>query len=565
LYNLHAHNVLTNTIVDAGTDAKIARFQKRGIELIDLAILEPVEVWGESGRGKSSRSATPDYAPTAESSATSLQYQPFQPPSQPPSTQPSNLPPKRNNIFGKLFKKSSKDSTPPPSPHGSVFSPNSLTPTQGKSHSLMTTPTPMRTGTARGHVRNLSNTLSPSSITGKIRNRSSSPVPQVELGLNIPEDRASVHSSSAADHSNSGANPNPPNPSDEKVLRPPILGIQPVLSYAYTPSSAAAPGPITASSLSKHARALMYVWFVRKWLKRKDRSSFIGNMLDEEGNGGVLGIVRGSAKSQGGFLASAAVPEGVEIRFEWRRAGGKAKTRRGRLGPRRSRGSLFVSGVDDGDEGEKTEGERDGIKERDMETERKQANRLSVASHQSISTNMSISEEGSPRREKNGRHQVRRGSKTGDRERRMSRDGRAKEKDPDVEDAGDDSDPEDSETPWVCTLKIRKAGTVPMAGTASSRLRPPQGNGEWSPGIGGTIPLSARTVEGREELGMIPPSPQSQSQVLRVKVGTLSPTPHHPKVVGMLKVPFPLPDIEVERMVMTKRSMGECHAVLLGR
>jgi hypothetical protein len=30
----------------------------------------------------------------------------------------------------------------------------------------------------------------------------------------------------------------------------------------------------------------------------------------------------------------------------------------------------------------------------------------------------------------------------------------------------------------------------------------------------------------------------------------------------MLKVPFPLPDIEVERMVMTKRSMGECRALV---
>ena len=47
LYNLQAHNVMTNVIVDAGTDAKIAKFHKRGIELIDLAFLEPVEVWGE--------------------------------------------------------------------------------------------------------------------------------------------------------------------------------------------------------------------------------------------------------------------------------------------------------------------------------------------------------------------------------------------------------------------------------------------------------------------------------------------------------------------------------------
>ena len=41
LYNLQAHNVMTNVIVDAGTDAKIAKFQKRGLEVIGLAVVEP--------------------------------------------------------------------------------------------------------------------------------------------------------------------------------------------------------------------------------------------------------------------------------------------------------------------------------------------------------------------------------------------------------------------------------------------------------------------------------------------------------------------------------------------
>jgi hypothetical protein len=41
--------------------------------------------------------------------------------------------------------------------------------------------------------------------------------------------------------------------------------------------------------------------------------------------------------------------------------------------------------------------------------------------------------------------------------------------------------------------------------------------------------------------------------MVRVKVGTLSQTPHHPKVVAMLKVPFPLPDVEVDMLVVRKR------------
>lgn len=48
LYNLQAHSVLTNVILDAGTDAKVAKFQRRGLEIIGLAVLEPVEVWGSS-------------------------------------------------------------------------------------------------------------------------------------------------------------------------------------------------------------------------------------------------------------------------------------------------------------------------------------------------------------------------------------------------------------------------------------------------------------------------------------------------------------------------------------
>jgi hypothetical protein len=37
LYNLQAHNIMTNVIVDAGTDAKVARFAKRGLEILGLS------------------------------------------------------------------------------------------------------------------------------------------------------------------------------------------------------------------------------------------------------------------------------------------------------------------------------------------------------------------------------------------------------------------------------------------------------------------------------------------------------------------------------------------------
>jgi hypothetical protein len=37
-------------------------------------------------------------------------------------------------------------------------------------------------------------------------------------------------------------------------------------------------------------------------------------------------------------------------------------------------------------------------------------------------------------------------------------------------------------------------------------------------------------------------------------VAVLSPTPHHPKVIALLKIPFPLPDIEVDRVIVRPRS-----------
>ena len=86
------------------------------------------------------------------------------------------------------------------------------------------------------------------------------------------------------------------------------------------------------------------------------------------------------------------------------------------------------------------------------------------------------------------------------------------------EDDGDESDPEDSETPWSCAVNVQR---VTRLGTATALSSSGHSSG--------------------------------QEQALRVKVATLSPTPHHPKVVSMLKVPFLLPDIEIDKMAIRKR------------
>ncbi|TFY62542.1 hypothetical protein EVJ58_g3802 [Rhodofomes roseus] len=89
------------------------------------------------------------------------------------------------------------------------------------------------------------------------------------------------------------------------------------------------------------------------------------------------------------------------------------------------------------------------------------------------------------------------------------------------EDDGEESDPEDSETPWTCTLVVRRLHPI----------------------------VNPQTPTPRSPLADEPAQPQS----LRVKVAAVVPTPHHPKVVALLKVPFPLPDVEIEHVAVRRR------------
>ena len=50
LYNFHAHNVMTNIVLDAETDACVAKFLKCGLEVIGLAVLNPMEIWNPARR-----------------------------------------------------------------------------------------------------------------------------------------------------------------------------------------------------------------------------------------------------------------------------------------------------------------------------------------------------------------------------------------------------------------------------------------------------------------------------------------------------------------------------------
>ncbi|KAI0742922.1 hypothetical protein C8Q80DRAFT_1221272 [Daedaleopsis nitida] len=429
LYNLQAHSVLTNTIVDAGTDAKVAKFQKRGLEIIGLAVLEPIEVWGEGGNpaplpGHSPNlgqaylpdDATPrksaDFArahtPTSSALSLTSDEMPHPPASATPAllsatpatpgtpTTPRNTPGARK-FFGKLFKR--RPESPVNSP---AFPPSPLPPITAQP------PSPEQTST---------------------------PLPRASVDDNGRPSRRSSLLLGVTGHS--------PNPSGSEPprLQPPVLGIQPSLSSKTYPP---------------RGRPTKYVWIVRKWLKGSP-DNIISGMKDK-------------FQSRNSISASA-VETMVELRFEWSRSN---KKRRNDDRVRTKRHSLALSS----------------------------AAQSTTSLHQQIHRRKSSSgaaAAAAESRERRGAASMT--TATSDEEHKGS-------PTTTTEDGGDESDPEDSETPWTCTLVVRRL--------SASRL----------PGSDGAAPAAG-------------------SSTVRVKVAGV--------VVALLKVPFPLPDIEVERVNVRKR------------
>ncbi|KAL8291256.1 hypothetical protein RQP46_002234 [Phenoliferia psychrophenolica] len=105
LYNLSFHAVMTTVVTDAGTDAKIAKFLKRGVEILGLAILDPTELTSPSS--SLVPSPAPSLAPPPPSAAPApmdpqpsflnrLKRMSFKPPSLP---KPSSLSPTESSSF----------------------------------------------------------------------------------------------------------------------------------------------------------------------------------------------------------------------------------------------------------------------------------------------------------------------------------------------------------------------------------------------------------------------------------------------------------------------------------
>ncbi|KAI0632988.1 hypothetical protein C8Q77DRAFT_1058859 [Trametes polyzona] len=492
LYNLQAHNVLTNVIVDAGTDAKVAKFQKRGLEVIGLAVLEPVEVWGEGGNpvpiAGNSPSAPPASLPDEHVSRASADFTRAHLPSEPPhtptssalsltsegtseyphtpapvtptptsavSTTPRNTPGAKK-FFGKLFKR--RGDSPLSSP---TFPPSPLPPINAQPPSPAQPTTPLPSAPADN---------------SRVSRRSS-----LLLGnsLAVPGHTPTASGSDA-----------PPSARENVVLQPPVLGIQPTLSSTTNPP---------------RGRPTKYVWVVRKWLKGTPESLLSGVK-------GKFNEARGTAPHP------SAVESLVEVRFEWTRgkSGRKRRSRRdtaddGAERTRSKRHSLALSSA----------AQSQTSLHQQQQQQQQQAPQVVLSDPpQSKKRGASASNAEVRARRSIESHRSTSPHATASTTTAASDEDQQKASPSTTEDPGEESDPEDSETPWTCTLVVRRL--------SPSRLPPP-----GSPLSGASAGAGSITV--------------------RVKVAGVVPTPHHPKVVALLKVPFPLPDVEIERMNVRKR------------
>ncbi|KAF8586411.1 hypothetical protein K439DRAFT_1631654 [Ramaria rubella] len=468
LYNLSAHNVMTNTILDAGTDARVARFLKRGLEIVDLAILEPTEVWqGRQPAHGAGVGATSD---------------------------PLGIPIHRTNSGV------SAHSLIPPTPNEArVATPELSTPGSSQAsvsdHSSPSThhsdDTPMNTPVVQTGAKK---------FFGRVFRKKDSSVHRQTPSVSVTEHPTIPPSPKVIPQLLEPHTPTQVKPTASEVLLPAVLGLSPTLSAATNPPT---------------GRCVSHVWIIRKWLK-VERQGMISN---------VLGKIGREASAHGiGHVGTQDAHE-WEVRFEWSR--GKSKDEKARKTRRRTSSVRPPS---------HSASQRNSITLDDAHGPLHLSG-AAVVSLDSPRQSLDVRTQSSPRTPSPRRDISKAVSITSSDDDTANGHG---------DDPGEDSDPEDSETPWTCCMVLTHA-SAPLTQPASafskghSRRRTMSSSHNLP-----TTPTPANVHE------FIPDGAPAHTPV-RLKVATLSPAPHHPKVVCQLKVPYPLPDVEVEHGVLRKR------------
>ncbi|GJJ14029.1 hypothetical protein Clacol_008286 [Clathrus columnatus] len=480
LYNLHAHNVMTNTIFDAGTDARVAKFHKRGLEILGLGILEPTEVWQSKDFGQGGTSII------RTQSGNSLV---------PPTPAVDS-----NRAITPEF---------PHSPGSSRLSLGSDTSSQPHPAFLHQQQQILRADTGIAPPTPVNGAKK---LFGKIFRRKE---PSVDNNSKFEEGEVI---SIPVPSPRSPLSPSTPLPTDVQVrpstavakqnvydvFLPAVLGLTPMLS-----------SPVNQPI----GRCFKHVWVLRRWLKT-------------DNDNGLTGIIRKVGREASMYGVGRVGEQGADwiIRFEWSRSKSKQEKAASRSAKRESMDA--------------------SLSRRRSQTHSRRSSALvnpeeaaAASSSNSSPKNKLDSLRMSRPEENTDGLDVQPSKRSASHSRPTTPSANHSEEDsPGDHDKDYESDPEDSETPWVCYLVITPASsedtTTPLKkGLGHTRSRSQDVS---SIGRSDTRPIGFPQTS-------VPPTP------LKIKVATLSPAPHHPKVVCQLRVTFPLPDVEVERGAMKKR------------
>lgn len=572
LYNLAAHNVMTNTVTDAGTDAKVAKFQRRGLEIMRVGMWEPIEVWSSKSAGggalsvqkqiQTNSNSAAAQAPTTvdgggrllratsltsggqELDATAFSMAsagtgkessmpgspsfmkklssvsvpgsghrrqnsidpatPASPP--PPSSASKEVAAGAKKFFGKVFNTNSKKREGGGSgSEGGPSFPSLNLPTAPGSPAAQRISFSASVGAGRRdsaskRLSSLSNASKDSHSDSTTTTSASHTTPAQHgsiLRAPIPP-RESNPSSYSPGHWHGERDPPP--------LQPPVLGLQAALHASVAPGA----------QLSR--RPGSYIWVLRKWAKEKQLAGSQEGILK-----GIVGVAQGlqqSAASGSGHGRDKVkdVHADVEVRFEWSRgkSASKEKARLGGAGVAPSEAAtsrvsdhsatLRLPSIDD-------DSHSMASSKNQSRTSLVQQQQQGVAGSVAAGTTV-LSASASSRRHSN--------YNAGDASQQtITPDAIASlATSPPVND-GEDSDAEDSETPWTCTLQIYPAHRAPLT--------------------------EAEAKERNNSMISSPPSPSKavRDGRLRIRLAVLVPTPHHPKIIGQFKMPFPLPDVAI--------------------
>jgi hypothetical protein len=448
LYNLNFHNITATTVTDAGTDEKVAKFGKRGVDLDGFGQLEPHELLlgvNDLSTLMSRRMSAPKStatAPTvisnysgsdpasnavsipARSQTTGLEVPNLE---EPPTSFDAMSPEAKNPTDGGL---------------GGKFSNKFKRFSIGAGQNLGGKLSSMGTQSAASLRSGVSNQEAPSGLLAKMSSVAST------KGADIVDDR-----------------------SDSFSRKDAIPGAQGLGQSLGVDVPQLVPG---GGLRSDGRRTEGYFWTVRKWNRRSgmDDDEERDTRLEEPGSNPVLNSVWkrfNMVNRMGGQEVHPHCRE-VPIRFEWTRnaerrkssvvssghaksntdSGAAARNRASRLSF--SRASMDV----------KSSGEANTDSAEAFRSNLRPPKSTSNSRPSSIHSNSSSAAPYRVSMEQSG-SQV--GSAEND----------------------EDSDPEDSEVTWSCHLVL--------------------------------------------------------SPTTRIPIGSLSPTPHHPKLIGQLSIPFPLPDL----------------------